>query len=176
MILTWSGLRPGGTQVYSSKAHPLSSSLCECRWWWCCWTRASCTTGGMPPPPGMIGCTGLSKLSGRMAGWWWDGCWCWGTTPPPGVVTTPGVAGLPGPPPWKPPIAIGMRVPGARPGLPTTPPCSEGLRWCSSRGHRQLLHTFLKSRQKNKRTWVIKSFDLLPESLSAFKFTIQDKI
>jgi hypothetical protein len=31
-IPTWSGRRPGGTQVYSSKAHPESSSDCECLW------------------------------------------------------------------------------------------------------------------------------------------------
>lgn len=29
--LTWSGLRPGGTHVYSSSAQPESSSDCECR-------------------------------------------------------------------------------------------------------------------------------------------------
>lgn len=29
-LLTWSGLRPGGTHVYSSRAQPESSSDCEC--------------------------------------------------------------------------------------------------------------------------------------------------
>ena len=32
MVRTCSGLRPGGTQVYSSSAHPLSSSDVELRW------------------------------------------------------------------------------------------------------------------------------------------------
>ena len=44
--LTWSGLRPGGTQVYSSRAHPESSSECECRW------LMSPPGAAWPPPPG----------------------------------------------------------------------------------------------------------------------------
>lgn len=61
---TWSGRRPGGTHVYSSKAHPESSSDCECL----CgsvgcpyWTplprslsvgsRPTATPGALPPPP-----------------------------------------------------------------------------------------------------------------------------
>ena len=33
MFLTWSGDKPGGTQVYSSRAHPLSSSDVELHLW-----------------------------------------------------------------------------------------------------------------------------------------------
>ena len=45
---TWSGLRPGGTHVYSSRAHPESSSL------WLCLARSVC-----PPPPPAVPLTSL---------------------------------------------------------------------------------------------------------------------
>lgn len=110
---TWSGLSPGGTHVYSSSAHPLSSSLCECLWW-CC-IRASCSA-----KPAGAACTGLL-----------NGSW-WGAPPAP-----LGNA-----------MAIAIGGPGPRPS-PEGPPVSVEVRWCSSRGHLQLLHTFLKEKKNH---------------------------
>ena len=110
-FLTWSGLRPGGTHVYSSSAHPLSSSLCECLWW--------CIRASWRARPGGAGCTGLLKGS------WWE---------------------EPAAPLWK-AMAMAIGGPGPRPS-PEGPPASVEVRWCSSLGHLQLLHTFLKSESK----------------------------
>ena len=114
-FLTWSGLRPGGTHVYSSSAHPLSSSLCECLWW--------CIRASWRARPGGGGWTGL------LNGSWWE---------------------EPAAPLWK-AMAMAIGGPGPRPS-PEGPPASVEVRWCSSRGHLQLLHTFLK--RENRRPLV----------------------
>lgn len=113
MDITWSGLSPGGTHVYSSSAQPLSSSLCECLWW-CC-IRASCNAR-----PAGAACTGLL-----------NGSW-WGAPPAP-----LGNA-----------MAIAIGGPGPRPSS-EGPLASVEARWCSSRGHLQLLHTFLQKKNAN---------------------------